>query len=161
MKPHYKKMSMPGYTGYIQCKDTFWHKNSYFFYGTLMDPSTLTNVLGHPGRPDTYPAFITGYSMKLWGQYPALVNEATDQRIPGLACNVTSKTEADRLAAYETSMYRTSECTIYFENGSKTAGVTFVWDSDLSLLREGTFDLKDWLLQKKEDSIMASDGPSI
>lgn len=157
---HYKKMSMSEYTEYIECKDTSWNEKFYFFYGTLMDPSTLTNVLGHP-RPETYPAFITGYSMKLWGQYPALVNEATDQRISGRAYHVTSKTEADRLAAYETSMYRTSGCTIYFEDGSQAAGVTFVWDSDPSLLREGTFDLRDWLMQRKEDLIMAGDGPSI
>ena len=156
---HYKKMSMSEYTEYIECKDTSWDEKFYFFYGTLMDPSTLTNVLGHP-RPETYPAFITGYSMKLWGQYPALVNEATDQRISGRAYHVTSKTEADRLAAYETSMYRTSGCTIYFEDGSQAAGVTFVWDSDPSLLREGTFDLRDWLMQRKEDLIMAR-GPPI
>ena len=155
---HYKKMSMSEYTEYIECKDTSWDEKFYFFYGTLMDPSTLTNVLGHP-RPETYPAFITGYSMKLWGQYPALVNEATDQRISGRAYHVTSKTEADRLAAYETSMYRTSGCTIYFEDGSQAAGVTFVWDSDPSLLREGTFDLRDWLMQRKEDLIMARRPP--
>ena len=99
--------------------------------------------------------------MKLWGQYPALVNENTGQRISGRAYRVMSKTEADRLAAYETSMYRTSGCTIYFEDGSQASGVTFVWDSDLSLLREGTFDLKDLLMQRKEDLIMAGDGPSI
>ena len=157
---HYKKMSMSEYTEYIECKDTSWDEKFYFFYGTLMDPSTLTNVLGHP-RPETYPAFITGYSMKLWGQYPALVNEATDQRISGRAYRVTSKTEADRLAAYETSMYRVDRCTIYFEDGSQAAGVTFVWDSDPSLLREGTFDLRDWLMQRKEDLIMVGDGPSI
>ena len=145
---------------YIQSRDTSWHEKFYFFYGTLMDLSTLARVLEHCGRPETYAAFITGYSMKLWGQYPALVDEDTDQRIAGRAYRVTSKKEADRLAVYETSMYRVDRCTIYFEDGSQAAGVTFIWDLDSSLLKEGTFDLKDWLMQRKEDLIMAR-GPPI
>ena len=71
-----------------------------------------------------------------------------------------TKKEADRLEAYETSMYRADRCTIYFEDGSQAAGVTFVWDSDPSLLKEGTFDLKDRLMQRKDDLIMAR-GPPI
>lgn len=83
---------------YIQSRDTSWHEQFYFFYGTLMDLSTLTNVLEHCGRPETYAAFITEYRMKLWGQYPALVDEDTDQRISGRAYRVTSNEEGGRSA---------------------------------------------------------------
>lgn len=40
-------------------------KEYYFFYGTLMDPSTLARVLQLPSRPQLYPAKIVGFSCKL------------------------------------------------------------------------------------------------
>lgn len=57
------------------------------------------------------------------------------------------------MAAYETDAYRVERCVIQFGNGSKAAGLTFVWNGDTSVLKEGMFDLKDWVMKKKEFSI--------
>jgi hypothetical protein len=49
-------------------------KELYFFYGSLMDPSTLVHVLKLRDRPQLLPSKIIGYSYMLWGQYPALLD---------------------------------------------------------------------------------------
>jgi hypothetical protein len=46
----------------------------YFFYGTLMDPSMLMEILELKEKPTLRPAKIGHYSCKRWGQYPALIN---------------------------------------------------------------------------------------
>lgn len=46
-----------------------------------MNPSTLASVLKQPGRLELYPAYITGYPIKLWGEYPAMVDDISDQTI--------------------------------------------------------------------------------
>ncbi|CAG7915908.1 unnamed protein product [Penicillium olsonii] len=47
-----------------------------FFYGTLMDPDTLCKVLGLSRPPPLMrPARIIGYQIKLWGPYPALLDD--------------------------------------------------------------------------------------
>lgn len=47
---------------------------SYFFYGTLMDPALLAEILDLTEKPVLRPAYIVGYSCKLWGQYAALID---------------------------------------------------------------------------------------
>lgn len=56
-----------------QLTDSPFQEKLYFLYGTLMDPSTLASVLKQPGRPELHPATMTGYSIKLWGEYADLV----------------------------------------------------------------------------------------
>lgn len=46
-----------------------------FFYGTLMDPSTLQWVVELPSPPVLRPATVTGFAVKMWGVYPVLVRE--------------------------------------------------------------------------------------
>lgn len=46
----------------------------YFCYGTLMDPSLLADILGLVDKPRLRPAKLVGYSLMLWGQYPALID---------------------------------------------------------------------------------------
>jgi gamma-glutamylcyclotransferase (GGCT)/AIG2-like uncharacterized protein YtfP len=125
----------------------------YFFYGTLMDHSTLAKVLDDPGWPELYPAQIVGWSCKLWGDYPALLVGPSGNVIHGMVYEVKSPKEQDRLIRYETSAYQIQKCFIEFEDGTSVVGKTFTWNADMQLLREGTFDLKDWLLKQKEFSI--------
>lgn len=118
--------------------------------GTLMDPSTLVKVLKLPDKPQLHPAVILGHKIKLWGQYPAFIDGPPDQTIHGVAYKVQTQKEADRLAAYETEMYKKKGCCIHFKNGwlsgSVAPGLTFAWNADESLLKEGSFDLKDRLM---------------
>ncbi|MCJ1264034.1 hypothetical protein MMC22_003905 [Lobaria immixta] len=46
-----------------------------FFYGTLMDPTTLQWVLELPSPPVLRPATVTGFAVKMWGVYPVLIRE--------------------------------------------------------------------------------------
>ncbi len=126
-------------------------KEYYFFYGTLMDPTTLAKVLQVPTRPHLYPAKIVGYSCKLWGPYPALVDEPPGAIVYGMAYEVQSSDEADRLQTYETDNYRPKGCTIKLQDGREVGGKVFKWRADKSLLKEGAFDLKDWQMKNLEE----------
>ncbi|KAJ5101379.1 hypothetical protein NUU61_003601 [Penicillium alfredii] len=135
--------------------DTTFQPQYYFFYGTLMDPATLAQTLKQTrnGRPELHHAKIVGWRCKLWGPYPALVAGPPDNVIHGRAYELQSIQERDSLIAYETGVYSLRGCVIEFEDGRLVEGKTFVWGGDGDLLREGTFDLKDWLLDQKECSI--------
>lgn len=128
-------------------------KTYYFFYCTLMDPETLGNVLKRAYSPEARPAVTWGPRLKLWGEYPALVSGPKKEIICGVACEIQSQQEADRLAAYETDMYRVQGCPIYFDDGEDAGGRIFRFVGDESLLTEGIFDMKDWLLRKREYEI--------
>lgn len=128
---------------------------SYFFYGTLMDPSILRAVLSlDPAAAeqrktdfDLRPAYIVGYECKLWGQYPALVG-GPGSSIEGAMFPVRTVEEGKRLAEYETANYRAAPCQIRFRDSKQpeTAnGHVFVFAGDRRELSEGTFDLQVWL----------------
>ncbi|KAK2762699.1 hypothetical protein FQN54_000873 [Arachnomyces sp. PD_36] len=123
-------------------------KQFYFFYGTLMDHSTLATVLNLQDRPQLFPAKITGYRCMLWGPYPALLDGPQNSPIYGQAYEVQSQQDSERLAAYETDNYKTTSCLIELEDGRQVIGRTFKWNADTSLLREGSFDLKDWQMER-------------
>lgn len=72
----------------------------YFFYGTLMDPSTLGKVLKCPDTPDVNEATIEAHRIKFWGEYVALVIGFPEQTIHGVACKIKSEEEADGLAGW-------------------------------------------------------------
>lgn len=121
----------------------------YFFYGTLMDPSTLSEVLLLHSLPELRPAKIWGYHCKLWIRFPALL-ESGDE-VHGMAFWVKSKTELARLIEYEGDLYTHKRCMIQFEDGSQVLGNTFLWCGDDTLLREGKFDLKDWQMMRFQE----------
>jgi hypothetical protein len=90
----------------------------------------------------------------LWGEYPALVEGPLEQTVHGVVCKIESAKEVGRLVSYETDVYRVDGCTVWFDDGSSSYAKTFVWSGDVSLLREGSFDLKDWVLERREIEIM-------
>lgn len=124
-------------------------KELYFFYGTLMDSSMIAKVLDLKERPVLRPAKITGYKCMLWGPYPALI-DAPGKVVRGVVYEVQSPKEKRRLQEYETDHYREARCLIQLEDGTEKIGRTFKWNEDFSLLREGSFDLKDWLQERLE-----------
>ena len=50
----------------------------FFFYGSLMDPLRLQDVLQLPAPPVLKPARVKSYKIMLWGQYPCC--EVRDSR---------------------------------------------------------------------------------
>ncbi|CDM26565.1 AIG2-like [Penicillium roqueforti FM164] len=121
-----------------------------FFYGTLMDPNILSKVLGSSKPPPMMrPARIIGYEIKLWGTYPALLDDKPLHPVDGIVCGLLSPTQLDRLAAYETDKYHLQACLINVLNNDGSTektieGVSFMWNGREDELREGTFDLKQW-----------------
>ena len=84
----------------------------------------------------------------LWGQYPALLDGPPGAVVYGMAYEVQTQSEKERLQIYETSHYKERPCLIELQDGRKVIGKTFLWNADRALLKEGTFDLKDWHMNK-------------
>ncbi|GLA19504.1 hypothetical protein AnigIFM62618_007615 [Aspergillus niger] len=122
----------------------------FFFYGSLTDPSFLAKVLKRQDMPALRPATIMEHGMRMWGDFPALLDGRPEKPIHGVSYKVRSQAEENRLAEYETDMYRKKGCIIEFRDGSKVPGVKFVWNADPGLLKDEGFDMEDWLLEQKE-----------
>ncbi|KAL3417094.1 poly polymerase [Phlyctema vagabunda] len=120
----------------------------YFFYGSLMDPSMLQEVLGLEALPSLRPAEIVGYSCKMWGQYPALIKGPQGATVRGVVYDVQDREHAVRLASYETKAYRTAPCEISCVDTSEQSplsGTVFLYAGPLVDLDDGGFDLNIWL----------------
>ncbi|CAD6586703.1 MAG: hypothetical protein ASARMPREDX12_003763 [Alectoria sarmentosa] len=127
-------------------------KVCYFFYGTLQNPRTLSNILEKTVEPSSLrPALIIGYSCELWGTYKVLVDGPMGAIVEGAAYEVQSEEDETRLAAYETNAYETASCLINLktEKGGSTpqtiSGKTFRYAGDPKALREKRFDRKLWV----------------
>lgn len=114
-----------------------------FFYGSLMDPEILQTIVGLPEPPAVRRASISGFAVKMWGIYPALV-PAENGKVSGTTWEVTSEAQFRKLAAYETSAYKWCECEIQLGDGEALSGCrTFCWAGHPKSreLEEGSFDL--------------------
>ena len=124
-----------------------------FSYGALMDLEILAKVLGMSNCPPILrPAKVMRYDIKLWGPLPALVDKRK-KTINGVACEIMTQTQLDRLVLYETHKYDLRPCSIYILNDQTSVetrinGVTFMWNGDKSELKEERFDLK----QREKDT---------
>ena len=114
----------------------------YFFYGSLLDPSLLTELLGLEREPDLLPASLDGYQCKLWGQYPALV-ACVGGTVQGAVYTVESVEDARKLADYETGNYGVIECDIMVDGGV-VKGNVFLFVGNMRDLSEGEFELGSW-----------------
>ncbi len=123
-------------------------KQFYFFYGSLMDSQMLEKVLQLGSRPELRPAKIIGYRCMMWGQYPALVDGEQGEPVHGMAYEVQSLEERQRLEAYETDHYKNVACTIKLQDRNQVTGRTFFWNGETADLTEGRFDLKDWQMKR-------------
>lgn len=121
---------------------------SYFCYGTLMDPTLLSEILDLPQKPTLRPALLVSYSPKLWGQYPALIYGPPAAVVKGMVYGVELVEHAQRLVEYETQAYRPKQCLIRFNDGEEpeeVTGTTFEFVGGPLDLSEGAFDLGIWL----------------
>lgn len=102
-------------------------KGYYIFYGTLMDPLLLSKVLQISGSPKMRPAMVVGYHTKLCGQYPALSGGLPLHTVHGVAYEVQSQEQLDRLVIYMTATYNTVPCLIQFLDGDQADDNRFGW----------------------------------
>ncbi|KAK1222617.1 hypothetical protein PQX77_014530 [Marasmius sp. AFHP31] len=119
-----------------------------FFYGTLKLPHILQQVLSLKELPALYDATIRGYTVKMWGPYPALVNaadtEATERTVKGKAWILYEEGHLKRLEQYETENYRLAKVDIDVRLKDAPmkiiSGYTFIWNSYPEELEDGSFD---------------------
>lgn len=117
-----------------------------FFYGSLMDPGFLQAILELSETPTMKRASITGFSVKMWGIYPALIPDK-DGKVSGMVWEMSSEAQFLELARYETSAYTWSECDVELNDGGTLHNCrTFCWagDPDSEDLEDGVFDLEHY-----------------
>ena len=82
-----------------KARPKIWQRKPFFFYGTLKEPQTLSRVLDKPVSPSSLrPAYVEGYSIEMWGQYKALVTGPQGNIIEGMAYDVQSEEDEEKLA---------------------------------------------------------------
>jgi gamma-glutamylcyclotransferase (GGCT)/AIG2-like uncharacterized protein YtfP len=122
-------------------------KGTYLFYGSLQEPVNLQKILDFASLPTLRPAQVSGYKLKLWGTYPAAVEDA-ESSITGLAFEVKTEEDAEKLARYETNSYDIASCTIRVQEADSSSrlqdGYLFVYCGNPGDLQEGDFDLDTW-----------------
>jgi hypothetical protein len=121
---------------------------SHFCYGSLTDPALLSETLGLAEMRTLRPAKLVSYSLKLWGQYPALVDVAPRAVVEGMVYDVEHEKHAERLAEYETQAYWPTLCLIHVtdsEEPKEVTGMTFKYVGNPLDIGEGDFDLSVWL----------------
>lgn len=120
----------------------------FFFYGTLQLPQILQRVLGLQETPTLREAKISGYRIRMWGRYPALVKVPSSTITVGKAWIMHVESHLARLAYYETRNYRLEAVEIAFEgseDGMTSSGFTFVWNGAEEDLKDGEFDADRFL----------------
>lgn len=99
-----------------------------------MDPSFLSELLRLPGKSNSRPAKLIGYYMKLWGQYPAIVDGPSGAIIEGMVLEIESEKHGVRLAEYETDASTTTICRIRFtEHVVQLEGVPILVPTDINV----------------------------
>lgn len=139
---------------------TRFRAETYFFYGTLMDPATLAKVLKLDHHPSLQPATVFGYHCKFWGSspgYPALLGGPQDNPIHGVAYVVQTPEHKALLEAYETHRYRNAGVILELADGTEIDGRTFKWNKSYrnnTKLRESMFELENLravLVEQREE----------
>jgi len=121
-----------------------------FFYGTLQDPDVLTTLLSLQLSPILHSASISGYAIKMWGIYPALIPSTAQSTVKGMLWRCESEAHFEKLRAYETGAYTWMECDAVLLDGDGEGIVrgvrVFVWAGNTNdeELEDGNFDFKWW-----------------
>lgn len=116
-----------------------------FFYGSLMDAKVIQAILALCETPKTSPATLSGFKIKMWGIYPALIPSDPSDQVVGCTWKVDNENHFKRLAAYETAVYTWVECEAHLDNEVILKDCrTFCWagSPDSKELEEGNFDLE-------------------
>ncbi|KAH9995347.1 hypothetical protein F4779DRAFT_607585 [Xylariaceae sp. FL0662B] len=116
----------------------------FFLYGSLMDPEVLQTVTGLATSPAMRDGSISGFKIKMWGIYPALVPRE-GSRVTGRTCKIDDISHFQSLQQYETTRYKPCMCSIEAEDGEVLENsMAFCWagDPESPDLEDGTFDLE-------------------
>ncbi|KAI4180342.1 MAG: hypothetical protein L6R41_007288, partial [Letrouitia leprolyta] len=100
----------------------------FFFYGTLgyADLLRLQDLLDLDHLPEVQRAHIERARLESWGgKYKALLDGPLDAILEGIAYEVEYAEHEETLRCYETENYEVVRCTIIFEDGRRTGGLTF------------------------------------
>ncbi|KAJ0120689.1 hypothetical protein J7T55_015421 [Diaporthe amygdali] len=122
----------------------------FFFYGTLMDPDIVQEVMGLPEPPVLKPALLRNRGhLRMWGPYPAfLADQEPRVDVKGMACEIEGTERKDRLATYEGDNYDETKCFINLvtEDGETDFIVArvFVWIGHEDELSDGSFNLETY-----------------
>ncbi|KAL0060625.1 hypothetical protein AAF712_012568 [Marasmius tenuissimus] len=120
-----------------------------FFYGTLRLPHILKDVVGLDATPTLRDASVRGYTIKMWGPYPALIKDPSDvddragEEIvtSGKAWMMYEDSHLQRLIFYETRNYRLEKVDIFLDDASTPLpGYTFVFNGRDRELIDGVFN---------------------
>ncbi|KAF3930873.1 hypothetical protein ABW19_dt0204420 [Dactylella cylindrospora] len=133
-----------------------------FFYGTLTIPRVIKHVLQTAEDPLLLrPAQISGYSLRLWGPYPALIKSEQEEElgspISGVAYKVRTEEHLDRLVTYEGENYILSDVFIRLQgegdvdDKESIAGKTFIWNGYPEDLADGKFEVS--VFKEDHDSV--------
>jgi len=109
-----------------------------------MDPEVLQAILDLPSALVVKKGFITGFSLKMWGIYPTIIQNGTG-KVSGTVWEVHEEAHFLRLWEYETSSYTWCHCDVELDSGEILYGCrTFCWAGDPMSkdLEEGSFDLE-------------------
>lgn len=105
---------------------------TYFFYGTLTDPTMLSQLLGVSVSTSRMlrglqRASIQGGKVRIWGgKYKALVDASGVDTVQGFAFGIRTSTEEDASRHYETPYYEVVRCLIRLDGRGKVIkGLTF------------------------------------
>jgi len=143
---------MPHFSDEITIAEPAWAPTYIFFYGSLMDSTTLCNILGVSTDPIMHPAKLSGYHMKMWGPYPAIIKSSAAHEIDGMLFRLDKQSQFDKLAEYETEAYTWAQVDVDVEVGDgRTQAVSarvFVWAGSLKQLRDGRFDLEKFQIAR-------------
>jgi hypothetical protein len=85
--------------------------NTFFFYGTLLDPDVMALVIGRRLPPSVFvPAILPGHSRRRakGATYPIVVRNVGD-RVQGVVVGGLTSRDVARLAAYEGPGYRIAQ----------------------------------------------------
>ena len=115
-----------------------------------MDPQVLQTLLRLPAKPLLLAGSISGFTLKLWGIYPALLQVSflveCESPISGVLFLVETPEQWERLKEYETNAYTWCDCDIKLESGKSVGGRTFIWrgDPNSKEIEDGDFDFERW-----------------
>lgn len=111
-------------------------------------------------RPILRLANLPGYHLKMWGQYPALINARPLLTVPGMVFdagehNDRSVNVLTKLQAYEGGNYKCRLCSVEYigQEGVDVRANTFQWIGDTAELKSGSFDLKDYQMSRIEKEV--------
>jgi gamma-glutamyl AIG2-like cyclotransferase len=114
-----------------------------------MDLTQLRNVIYLEEAPILQPASIRGRKIMMWDQYPALVFKVNHNTYR-MAYEVQKEEHVKYLTDYKTDVYKVKGYMITLADGRELPGKTFIWNAERELLKEGSFDLKDWQMEQLE-----------